>query len=327
MLEIVAPVFSVILIGYIFGKIHSFDAQSDRLINDYVLYIALPALLFLALARADPEELGQWAFLGASLGGIVAAYGLGLLVARYVRIGNPRASIVGMGACYGTTGYMGVPILISVFGEEASVPAAVATIVHNIPAIMAVIISHDLHASRREGRSPGQGNAMFRNAARSMSKALKTTLSNPLTVAVIAGALFSLFAIPLPRFLESLAGFLGAAAGPTALFALGLALARLKTREHLSRENLKLISPMLLLKLIVQPALTFIAAFYLFGMDVDDLWLIAAVVMAAQPIGAGVYVFAGKYGFKGGAIPLAIVISLPFALLTLSLILKYFAPA
>lgn len=315
MFLVVVPIFMVILLGYLFGKVKPDSGGSDKLINDYVLYVALPALLFLAIARADLHELKQWGFIASSLMGIVCIYLLARVIARYKGIALPQSSILSMGACYGTTGYMGVPILISVYGQEAALPAAIATILHNIPAIMAVIISWDLFASRREA-----GNT---SATTSLWKAFKTTFTNPLTVSVLAGLVFVLFGIHLPAFLEAFAGFLGSAAGPTALFALGLGLSRLNIKEHVTGDALGIVVPMLLLKIIVQPAITLLAGVYLFGMGEESaLWLAAAVVMAAQPIGAGVYVFAKKYDYRQDTISLAIIASLLVSLVTLPLILS-----
>ncbi|MDC9614715.1 AEC family transporter [Xenorhabdus khoisanae] len=317
MFMIVAPIFLVIFIGYCFGRLRPDSGLSDKLINDYVLYIALPALLFLAIARADISELQQWGFIAASLAGIGAVYVLGMLVAKIMGISLPQSSILSMGACYGTTGYMGVPILISVYGESAALPAAIATILHNIPAIMAVIITYDIFSVRQSGSKI--------SISQSLVGALKTTLSNPLTLSVVAGLIFVCFGIPVPKFLQSFAEFLGNAAGPTALFALGLGLSRLKVKEHINSGALKLAVPMLCLKLGIQPLITFICAYYLFGLQqADNIWLIAAIVMAAQPIGAGVYVFANKYGFKQEVISLSIIISLLIALVTIPTILQLF---
>lgn len=314
MFLVVIPIFMVILLGYLFGKVKPDSGSSDKLINDYVLYVALPALLFLAIARADINELKQWGFIGSSLMGIVCVYLLAGLIARYKGIALPQSSILSMGACYGTTGYMGVPILISVFGPEAALPAAIATILHNIPAIMAVIISWDLFASNRADNTP---------AATSLWKAFKTTFTNPLTVSVLAGLFFVLFGIRLPAFLEAFAGFLGSAAGPTALFALGLGLSRLNVKEQITGNTLGIVAPMLLLKIVVQPVITLLAGVYLFGMGKESaLWLAAAVVMAAQPIGAGAYVFAKKYEYRQETISLAIIASLLVSLVTLPVILS-----
>ncbi|WP_409526043.1 AEC family transporter [Nitrincola sp. MINF-07-Sa-05] len=315
MLMIVTPIFMVILLGYVFGKVKPDSGNSDKLINDYVLYVALPALLFLAIARADINELKQWGFIGSTLAGIVSAYLIAGVIARIKGIRLPQSSILSMGASYGTTGYMGVPILISVYGQEAALPAAIATVLHNIPAIMAVIISWDLSAHKGKNESI--------STLRSLGKASKTTFTNPLTISVLAGLTFVLSGIKTPVFLEAFANFLGNAAGPTALFALGLGLSRLSIKEHISGETIKMTIPMIFLKIFIQPMITFLIAIYIFGMgEGNKIWLAAAVVMAAQPIGAGVYVFAKKYGYREDTISLAIIVSLAVALVTIPALLS-----
>ncbi|AOA57106.1 AEC family transporter [Acinetobacter larvae] len=315
MFLIVMPIFLVILVGYVYGRLKPDSGEADKLINDYVLYIALPALLFIAVARADIADLKQWGFVMSTLIGIVASYVIATMFAKSMKIGLPQSSIFSMGACYGTTGYMGVPILISIYGEQATLPAALATILHNIPAIMAVIISWGVFSNRTTKNQI----SLFR----SVITAALTTVKNPLTISVLAGLAFVLFDIRVPIFIESFASFLGNAAGPTALFALGLGLSRLNVRKHLNVTAGRIVIPMIALKLFAQPAITFAVATYVFGMS-QGVWLAVAVVMAAQPIGAGVYVFAKKYNYLQDIISLSIIVSLPLALVTIPLVLNLF---
>ncbi|GJE04071.1 AEC family transporter [Methylobacterium isbiliense] len=309
MIKIVIPVFLVILLGYLYGRRRKSSTEAEKLINEYVLYIALPALLFLAVARADPADLAQWPFVAATLAGIAAAYLGGALVARSRGTHSPDASIVGMASCYGTTGYMGIPILISAFGPQAAVPAAVATILHNIPAIMAVIITQDL-AGRKDVR-----------VLTSAGRALLMTVRNPLTLAVLAGAAFSLTGLSLPAMAVSFSQFLAAAAGPTALFALGLGLARIDVgRAQLSRQ-MAWVVPVVLIKILVQPALTVAVLLVLVGTRID-VWAATAIVMAAQPVGAGAYVFANKYDYFREEVSISIIVSLLVTVLTLTAILQ-----
>ncbi|MEI7216534.1 AEC family transporter, partial [Pectobacterium carotovorum] len=145
---------------------------------------------------------------------------------------------------------------------------------------------------------------------------------------VLAGLAFVLLDIQVPVVIESFARFLGNAAGPTALFALGLGLARLKVKEHLNVTVSKIVLPMAVLKLVIQPAVTFAIAVYVFGMDgYQGVWLATVVVMAAQPIGAGVYVFAKKYHYQPDVIALSIIISLLLALVTIPAVLSLFPPS
>lgn len=313
MFSTVLPVFMVILVGYLVGRRMVFDAQAEKLINHYVLFVALPLLLFLPIAKARPAELANGPFTWATLLGIGAAYGMGCVLARRQGIRSPRSALVGMACCYGTTGFMGVPILLAAFGEAAAVPAAIATVLHNVPAIMAVIITHDV---RQEGGAK-RWSALVR--------AGQTVLRNPLVVAVLTGACFSLLHVPVPEPLARFARFLGAAAGPTALFALGLGLSRLRFDQQAIRAQAHQVFPVIGIKLLIQPVLTF-GCLLLFGSEMSDIWFITAVVMAAQPIGAGVYVFARQYGFFSESSSMAILLSLMLGVFSLSALLSWFQP-
>lgn len=312
MIQIVAPVFLVVLIGYVFGRVNVVSADAEKLLNTYVLYVALPALLFLPVAQASPSDLARVDFVVATLTGIVLAYLLGLWVARRKGVKGARASLVGMGSCYGTTGYMGIPILIAAYGSQAAVPAAIATVLHNVPAIMAVIISHEV------GRAQGSG-----GLGKTVLSAFSTTLRNPLTLAVLGGAVLSVLQIPLPDMLRTFARFLGYAAGPTALFALGLGLAKISLSPDVLRDTSGWVMPVVAIKLIVQSLVT--ALVLLWAGTGADVWFATAVVMAAQPIGAGVYVFASRYAFFERESSMAIVISLLFGMGTMTLLLELMA--
>ena len=52
----------------------NFGKEAESLINSYVLNIALPALLFLAIAQSDIKELLNYKFLIMTLGGIYSIY-------------------------------------------------------------------------------------------------------------------------------------------------------------------------------------------------------------------------------------------------------------
>lgn len=288
MLEAVLPVFSVILVGWLFGRGKK-AIEGDKLLNDYALYVALPALLFAAIAKAERADLGQWAFAGATLGGIATAYIAGLAVARRAGIAAPKSSIVAMGASYGTTGFLGVPVLLAAYGSEAALPAALATVMHNIPVIVAVILRHDITGG--SWRAGGR-------------QALRVAVRNPLLLAVAAGALAALADVPLPGVVLEAARFAGLSAGPVALFALGLGLSRLQGGD----KGAAWLWPMMIAKLLVQPLAT-LALAWMLGLR-EGVWLAVAVVMAAQPIGAGAYVFARQYGFAAEQMALAIVWSL-----------------
>lgn len=224
----------------------------------------------------------------------------------------PENSIIGMTASFGNTGYMGIPVLVAAFGDTAAAPAAVATLLHNIPTFFAVITTFGA-CSAREG---GRGDAL----AASVFRAVRAVLSNPLTLSAVAGGLFAVFEIPLPAQVETFTRLMAAAAAPTGLFVLGVSLARMDVRRHISRSNLRLVMPVVAVKNLIQPATTLLAALVL-GMEWGDPWLVTAVVMAATPTGATTYLFAFLYRTDTAIPSLAIIISSALSIVTLPLIM------
>ncbi len=315
MITTILPIFLVILVGFIFAKKEKFTNEAEQLINSYVLNIALPALLFLSIAQANIKELLRYDFLISTLSGIFVAYILGIILAFIIKVKSPQSSLVGMASCYGTTGYMGIPLVIIAFGTISAVPAAIATILHNIPAIMTVIITYGVMNQKNEKKV---------TTFDIIKSAFLITLKNPLTLSVLAGMLFTIFNIALPKILITFSSFLGSAAGPTALFALGLGLAKLNIYEHLSVNKLLKIFPVVFIKIIIQSLVTFLVGYYIFNMSLDDVYFKTAIIMAALPVGAGVYVFANKYNYYKEESSIAIIMSLIITLLTLTYILDIF---
>ncbi len=312
MFSIVIPILSVILVGFLYGRRKKPSPEAEAHINSYVMYIALPSMIFLAVAKASLEQIRHGAFLGAGFAGIAAAYCLGLLLARRAGTGAPHSSIIGMAASFGNTGYMGIPLVLAAFGEAGAAPAAIATILHNIPTFFAVIMTFGACSAGGAER----GNAL----ASSLLRAVRAVLANPLTLAALAGAVFVVFALPVPVFLETFTRFMGAAAAPTGLFALGLSLARMDVRRHISRESLRLVLPVVAVKSLGQPLVTLLAALLL-GMRWEDPWLVTAVVMAATPTGATTYLFAFTYKSDLAPPSLAIIFSSILSVATLPLIM------
>ena len=312
MLNIIIPIFLVILTGFIFAKKMNFSKEAESLINSYVLNIALPALLFLAIAQSGIKELLNYKFLIMTLGGIFIAYILGILLAYIKKIDSPNSAIVAMSTSYGTTGYMGVPMVIIAFGTVATVPAAIATILHNIPVIITVIITFAITTQDKEKKS----------IIDIVINAFSIIVKNPLVIAVSLGFVFVLFNIKLPEPMVRFSNFLGSAAGPTALFAIGISLSKLEIIKQLKINNLLRILPIVFIKIIIQPFSTFVIGYYLFHMEVNDIYFKVALLMSALPVGAGAYVFSNKYNYYEKETSFSIVISLIITIFTLGYLLN-----
>jgi malonate transporter and related proteins len=97
-LAITGPIYLVAAIGWLCTRAGLFQRADMRVFGKYVVNLALPALLFNALAQRSVAEVLNPVFIAAYAIGSVAANLLGLFWARRIA-GKPlsAAAIVGMG--------------------------------------------------------------------------------------------------------------------------------------------------------------------------------------------------------------------------------------
>ncbi len=301
--NVVLPVFAIILTGYACGRFGVLGAASSEAINKFVYYVALPVLLFFSMARVDPQQIFNWPFLGAFAAGSIITTVVAIFFARWVfRTKLSEQSMFGMVAIFGNTGYMGIPLCIVAFGEAGALPAIVATVFQTVVMIpfYAVLIEADLRGEKGM------------NAAWGVTKSLAR---NPLMVSSVAGISWSFTGLPLPVSVETFCSILSAAAGPSALFSIGLFMVG-KPLFYGFRE----ISALSIFKLLIHPAITYV--FFIYVFDVDPLWKAAGILMAALPAGALCFVVAQNYNVYVQRTSAAILFSTLVAVITLSLLFQ-----
>ena len=310
-INVVLPIFAIIGIGYIAGATGIVPKDGVKTLNNFVFYIALPALLFQSTATAPIEQLMNWEFIAINLGGILASFLVAVVLSRVVfKRPIQSSTLYGMNASYGTTGYMGIPLVIAAFGSEAALPAALATLIHNIPIIaLVLIVCESVLVIENEEK---------RGLVSTFSMIIKPVLTSPLTISVISGIVMAVTGIPLPTAILTLSELLASASGATALFAIGLGLVGQLALTKGEEFNITEVGFIVGLKLLFQPLITFILMMFVF--DVEPLWAIISLIMSALPVGAGVFVFAQKYEKMTSQTLTAILISIFISVITLSLI-------
>ncbi|GGE79342.1 AEC family transporter [Priestia taiwanensis] len=312
LLDAVLPIFAIMLCGYLAGTCGLITKSGSKSLNNYVFYITLPALLFLATATAPIEQVTNWHFVSINLGGILASFIMAVLIGKYVfHYDTPTSSIYGMGASYGTTGYMGIPLVTAVFGTDAALPAALATLLHNILVITIVLVTFEASKINRKEPLMKQAWAIF-----------QPVMKSPITISVSAGIVVAILGIDLPASVHTFTNLLANASGPTALFALGLGLVG---QKNTMKNELRVseVTAIVVLKIIFQPLVTFLLMMYVF--EVDVLWGAIAVIMSALPVGAVTYIFAEKYGKLENVTSTAILLSMLLSTMTLCLLLLSFS--
>ncbi len=309
LLDIVLPVFAIVATGYVCGRQGLLGQDSSAALNSFVYWVALPALLFRAMAGVDLATVLNGPFLVGFLGALLALWLAAALLARAL-FGSDlaQATLHGMNGVLGNSGFMGIPLAITAYGEPAAVPAIVATIINAaiVPAIGITLIE----IGRGRGRASGVG--VLARLARSLA-------ANPVLVAPLLGLGWAAGGLALPTPVESFTAILGAAAGPCALFAIGLFLVGKPQSEGRAEVGL-----MMALKLLVHPALTALMVFAV--LPADPFWAKNAVLMAALPTGSSTFVLAQVYGVYVLRTSSAILWSTVVSVATISVFFVMFPP-
>ncbi|HQT62959.1 MAG: transporter [Acidocella sp. 20-57-95] len=309
-LSAVFPVFALILTGYLCARRHLLGPAATETLNLFVVWLALPALLFQAMAKIDVASLNHPGFLVAFTGGMMLTFLLSFMLGGQAHHRLADRSIEGLNAAYANTGFMGIPLCLAALGQAALIPAIIATILTAcvLFAVSIALIETDL--------------AEAPHVSTTLRKVSTSLARNPLLVAPLVGALVAVlhgitgWELPTPIF--RFTTLLGNAASPCALVTIGLFLAQSQPAN-----NTPLITRLVALKLLVQPALTYLIAFQCFTMP--PLWSHSAVIISALPIGTGPFMLAKLYNREAAITSRAILVSTVLSLLTVSALVAWLA--
>jgi len=305
--DIVLPVFAIVAMGYVCGWRKLLGAQSSQALNSFVYWVALPALLFRAMADVDLEQVWNLPFIASFAGALIVTWILSSIVGKRVfRLDNAEAALHGLNGAYPNTGFMGIPLAIAAFGEEAALPAILAAVISVLSVALAIV---PIEMARQQQANP----------MKLVGLAVSALVRNPMIVAPLAGLLWAWGGVRVPVAVDTFTGILGAAAGPCALFSIGLFLVGKPMTEDLDE-----VAAMSVAKLFVQPLLTALAILVLF--PTDPLWAAVAIMSAALPIGSGPFVLAQAQGIYVKRTSTVILATTVLSILTLSGFFLLFSP-
>jgi malonate transporter and related proteins len=287
--ELVLPVFAIIVTGWLAGGLGYISRSlADGLVH-FAYNVAMPALLFVTIAQETARNLLEWRFLVAFGGGSMLCFALVFLL---VRVDGRRdlatSTIYGMTAAMTNTGFIALPILHSIYGQPAVLPAAVAT-------VFVAVVMFPLTVILLESKGHG--------AARTFLL-VKQIVLNPLVLSTALGLAWAIAGWPIPPPIATYMNLLAAALTPCALFAIGLGLSVEDVRSSL-RASIVLAT----VKLMIMPLCV--------ALGLGPLYTIAAVVCAAVPTAKTVYILAGEYKVEEALVAATVSITTLLSVVTL----------
>ena len=306
-LIITFPIFALIGVGYCAVRMGLFASSDMKVLGKYVLNIALPALLFNAVASRDLNDVLNLGYI------LVFAFGGLLTVAvtfawfTFQGTGPARRAIATMGAACPNSGFVGYPVMLLVFPDLAGVVLALNMVVENFLLIPLCLML--LEASRDR-----QGKSLLRIAGRIILNVLR----RPMVIGLMLGLVVMLSGLPVPQMVTRLMDVLAASSSALALFVIGGSLVGLPVIGQRS-----LAVQIMAAKLLLHPGLTAVVLVCLpfIGLPVLSGNMATAVILSTAMPMFGIYtLLAQDYGHEGIA-SLALLGATVGAFFTLSALL------
>lgn len=308
-LTVAFPVFAIIAAGLLAGRLKVATAEDSAALNRFVFRFGFPAALFALMSGASG--------LAAEDAKIAVAYGaaafiamaLAYVLARRVFALSPQdAGSHAFSSAIGNAVFLGMPIAFNVEGWAR--PFVTLMLVEGIVVIGA-------GAALMAPRDSVSGAPPIRRIV----DFVKRPLTNPLVAAALAGFLFASLGLVLPGPIRSFFEILGRAAGPVALFSLGLFFATRRAAPigGAFRSTVAIAA----VKMALLPALAFALARAL-GVD-NAAYLGALALFTATPTAVGAFVMASGYGRYVEETAAAIALTTALSILTISAALFFFA--
>lgn len=280
-LTITGPIYIAIGLGYAATQRGFFTKPDTQALGRFVMYFALPAMLFSALAQRDFEDVLHAGFLWA--------YGLGSLfafVSAFViwRVGRHKSitesALAALGTSSPNSGYVGYPILLQVLGPAAGVGLALALLIENLLIIPLALVLADAGAQRH---------ARWQTT---LKQSLWRLRKSPMIWAIVLGMACALLGIRLPDVVNKTIQLFAVACSALALFVIGGSLVGLRVKGLA-----KQVSWIVVGKLAVHPLAVGAVLWFLGPMEPS--LQISALLLSSMPMLSIYPLLAQPHGHEG----------------------------
>ncbi|MEM5469325.1 AEC family transporter [Celeribacter marinus] len=279
----ILPVFSMLALGFVLGRLGKVSFDEARTVNRVAFIVLQPALIFplmatLSIAQFELRTMALYALCQAVL------FIIGYLVARHVfKRDHLEAWLLGMAVIFVNSLLYILPISVLIYGEGGATLPITAIVAWDTAFSFAFfIITTDVMAG---------GTSAIASA--------KRVALNPVLLAIVIGIAVNVSGMGVPTPLLTAMHFAGPAAAPLTLFALGVILSG---HSVIPSPTVAGISA---LKLIGFPALVF-GTLSVFPTQ-SDQWHTLYVLGAAGPSGAMAFSLAMIHGIRTDAIAPVII--------------------
>ena len=306
-LAVTIPFFAIVFAGYVAARYRKLPEDAIPGLNAFVLYAALPCMLFRFGMSTPVAQLLNPGVIGVYLFSALLVVGITIVATYRKPLTLKDASFGAQAAAAPNSGFMGIPLLTTLLGAAAAGPV-ISSILVDLVATASLCITLALWND-----VSGQG----RRAA--VANALRGAASNPMPWAIALGVASKATGLEPIGPIDVIIRMLSDAATPVALFTIGAVTWRASQHAH-TRTPVSGYLPVALIKLLLHPLLVAATgkAAQAVGIGISDFELLVLTLAAALPSASNIAILAERYGADTGRIARIILASTSLAFVTFS---------
>lgn len=210
-LEILFPIFFLIFLGWISGRKQIVHIDSSKGLASMIMLYGLPALLLKSTLGLDPKALLDKGQLLTWLIGYGLIFFITLFVFKFILKKEPKEGVLGaITTTFPNTAFMGIPIVIKLFGNGGYGAIVVSSIVVSVTAIPLTLVLMDVSSGDKK------------LSVKEILKVIIRALLKPLVIAPLLGLMLVLTGVKLPKVAMDTLVLVGDPTPALLLFTLGL---------------------------------------------------------------------------------------------------------
>ena len=279
--------FGLVLIGYFINKCGILDSTANDKISKLLVNVTIPSTIIHSAVSNKSETNGKiiCVFIIAILFYLIVP-AINQIIAKCLK----QKAEYGLMLTYSNLGFMGIPIVKSIYGDQAVFYVTIFMIIFNIS-----IFSSGVYALSKE-----------------QSLEWKNFI-NPGILSALVGMVLFLLHIPVQSDLSNLLGSIGSVTTPLAMLVIGSTLAEIPLKEVFTDISMYILS---LIKLVIWPTLVYLILKLCIR---DSVILGVSVLLASLPVAGNVSMICRDYGGNLETVTKGICISTLFSIISIPL--------
>lgn len=288
--------FLLLVLGFVLFKCHIFDEYTNKKISALIVNVASPMLIISSIAGVEGNDKSiVFLMIGAGILMYIGFIILGKIINRIFPFPKKDWPVYECMVVFANTGFMGYPVLLDVFGQEAVFYASLIHMAFNFFVYTYAIMC----------LTKGDDNEFKLNFKQ---------LLTPGIVLIFIGILIYLFDIQLPSVLMDTINSVGSLTAPFSMMMIGSSLAVYPIKDSFTDWRSYVFA---FVRLIIVPFMTMIVCRLL---HINPYYANITIITNAMPVGSMVLMLATQYNANVKIVTRNIVVSTLLSVITIPIV-------